>query len=458
MHQLSSYPAVAAQLDPVRNGLLDAAGVPAKSARSLWWRCPKGSDHVWLARVYSRTNGNGCPFCAGKRVSETNSVAALRPDLASEWHTEQNSPLRPADVTCGSNKKVWWRCAGGADHEWRAAISSRAGGNGCPFCAGKRPSVSNSIADRAPLLAAEWHRKKNGALSPCDLPCGSTKEVWWKCSRGRDHEWKTSVAERVRSGSRCPFCTGQKASVTNSLASIAPDIARGWHPELNGELTPERVTAKSDRVVWWMCDVDPSHAWTSTIGNRTRLGRGCPYCAGQRVTPSSSLGALHPSLVSEWDPERNGELTPYQVAPSARARVWWKCPAGPDHEWSSPVYARTSPKLTGCPFCSGHRASVTNSLATRFPSIAREWHPKANGTLTPVEVTHGSSRRVWWRCQFGHEWRAQVRDRTRPDARGCPVCARPHRASPVMTSRRRKGARMPGYEGPRHGPVRRVHD
>ena len=37
------------------------------------------------------------------------SLAEARPDLAKEWNYEKNGDLKPKDVSCGSNKKVWWK-------------------------------------------------------------------------------------------------------------------------------------------------------------------------------------------------------------------------------------------------------------------------------------------------------------------------------------------------------------
>ena len=37
-----------------------------------------------------------------------NSLAEVRPELVPEW-SEKNLPLKPDEITFGSNKKVWWR-------------------------------------------------------------------------------------------------------------------------------------------------------------------------------------------------------------------------------------------------------------------------------------------------------------------------------------------------------------
>ena len=39
-----------------------------------------------------------------------NSLAEVRPELVPEW-SEKNLPLKPDEITFGSNKKVWWRGA-----------------------------------------------------------------------------------------------------------------------------------------------------------------------------------------------------------------------------------------------------------------------------------------------------------------------------------------------------------
>ena len=79
---------------------------------------------------------------------------------------------------------------------------------------------------------------------------------------------------------------------------------------------------------------------------------------------------------------------------------------------------------TRCPYCTGRKVLAGfNDLASLFPKLAKEWDAELNGPLRPTEVTSGSSRRVWWRCDHGHVWRAAIYSRTGPKKCGCPVCA-----------------------------------
>ncbi len=61
------------------------------------------------------------------------------------------------------------------------------------------------------------------------------------------------------------------------------------------------------------------------------------------------------------------------------------------------------------------------NLTVGHSELVQEWHPIKNGELTPYEVTPGSDKKVWWRCEHGHEWEAVVGNRTR--GRGCPYCS-----------------------------------
>ena len=131
--------------------------------------------------------------------------------------------------------------------------------------------------------------------------------------------------------------------------------------------------------------------------------------------------ARFPDLVKQWHPTRNGSLLPAEVRAGSHTKVWWRCPKGPDHEWCAQAKSRGGPLARGCPFCSGRRASVTNSLARAAPKLLAEWDAERNGALTPAHVVAGSARKCWWRCRAGHSWNAQAR--LRAAGRRCPFCA-----------------------------------
>jgi len=135
----TTSPTLAAEWHLVKNGELTPKMVTAGSHKKVWWHCAAG--HEWDATVKNRANGYGCPYCSGRRPTDKTSLAAVNPQLATEWLGTKNLPAQtPSTVTSSSHKKVWWVCARG--HEWRASVNNRAKGSRCPCCAA--PTVSKA--------------------------------------------------------------------------------------------------------------------------------------------------------------------------------------------------------------------------------------------------------------------------------------------------------------------------
>ena len=205
-----------------------------------------------------------------------------REDLLEEWDSDRNGELTPEQVSYGSHRTAWWRCEQG--HEWPARISSRRA-YGCPYCTGRKPIPGETdLQSQFPELTAQWRPDKNGSLQPSDVTGNSNRKVWWRCPQG--HEWEAQISSMTRMKRSCPYCSGRKAwPGCNDLATRMPEIASQWHPELNGDLTPQRVTVGSHRKVWWICP--EGHVWKAAVFSRTgRQKCGCPVCAG-RVRPKT---------------------------------------------------------------------------------------------------------------------------------------------------------------------------
>jgi hypothetical protein len=235
-----------------------------------------------------------------------------------------------------------------------------------------------------PELVAEWHPKRNAGLEPSEVSYGSGRKVWWKCPRGPDHEWRASPNNRTAGRTGCPFCAGRKVSVTNSLATRRPDLAKQWHPTRNGKVGPERIVAGSARPVWWKCPVDPGHEWRGSPHDRSTLMGGCPFCLDRRVCSTNSLAATQPRIAAEWHSTKNRRLTPHDVVEGSGHLVWWRCSLHSEHEWRASVSNRTL-RRSGCPFCSGRTASAEHCLAVAYPTITREWHPPATVRSRPPQ-------------------------------------------------------------------------
>ncbi len=359
-----------------------------------------------------------------KSIMEEKKTVADYPELVAQWHPTKNGDLRPEDVSYGSAKVIWWQCLVIPDHEWQSSPNNRTcRDHGCPCCTGRKVVPSNSLPTTHPEIAAQWHKTKNGNLTPSDVVAGSNKKVWWQCSVATDHEWESSPNTRTSQRTTCPCCLGRRLVESNCLAITHPELAAQWHPTKNGDLTPYDLTAGNNKKVWWQCSVAADHEWKTSPNNRTSgITTGCPCCSNFKVVPSNCLTTTHPALAAQWHHTKNGNLTPYDVTVGSSRKVWWQCPIATDHEWEVGVNQR---KRFGCPCCENLKVVLSNCLATTHPELAAQWHPTKNEALTPYDVVFGSDRRVWWKCPKDHEWKAVIQRRSGTAARvgcGCPKC------------------------------------
>ena len=183
--------ALLAQWDIERNLPLTPDDVTFGSHKRVWWTCPNG--HSWQAMVYTRSEGAGCPYCTGRKVTpKQGGLVKQFPLLTAEWDVEKNAPLTPQDVTTGSHKLIWWRCPKG--HSYRSAVKTRAQGSGCPYCAGKNVlPEETSLAAEYPSIAKEWDAAKNVPLLPTQVISGTRRKVWWRCPKGHSCSAATAV-------------------------------------------------------------------------------------------------------------------------------------------------------------------------------------------------------------------------------------------------------------------------
>lgn len=274
-------------------------------------------------------------------------------------------------------------------------------------------------------LMAEWDFEKNNelGLSPEKLTFGSNKNAWWKCKKG--HVWQTVICKRTK-GKQCPFCANKKVLVGyNDLPTLFPDLAKEWDKEKNKKIELLSVVPGSAKSVYWKCSMC-GYSWKTSIRQRTQRKTGCPACAkikraaARKETLLKRSGSVaDSSIAGQWNYEKNSGLTPEQFTPASNQSVWWKCPEC-GHEWKAKISNRVV-LGRGCPCCANKTVVPgKNDLATVRPELAKEWHPTANGALTPQQITVGSGKKVWWRCPHGHEYQATVLHRGH--GTNCPIC------------------------------------
>ncbi len=398
-----------------RNGDLKATDFAPMSGKKAWWICSEG--HEWEAVISSRTNGRGCPFCAGKRLIEgKNDFATLFPELANEWCSELNVGLSPNQFFPGSHTKVWWKCPSG--HKYECPISKRTyRQQGCKYCSGQGFLTGfNDLATKHPEIANEWHVSLNGEVTPKEVQAGSNRKAWWMCPLG--HSYFAAISNRTsKKAHGCPICSGQKIQVGfNDLGTTHPHLLLEWHPTLNGSLKPTDVTSQTTKEIYWVCQTDPRHVWKSKGYSRSN-GGGCSVCRGLTVMPGvNDLLSLNPELGKQWHPSRNSKSAD-MVSLNSHFKAWWICSKG--HEWEALVKTRS--RGNGCRVCAGQQViEGVSDLASSRPDLLLEWDFERN-SIDPSKIFSGTNKKIHWICKLGHKWEATGNHRS--VGQGCPYCS-----------------------------------
>ena len=476
----TKFPDVAAQWHPTKNGQLTPSQITAHNNQKVWWFCDICGESYFTS-VYSRTSlQTGCPICTNRLVIPgVNDLATTHPSIADEWNITKNGDLQPTDLVAGSNQKVWWLCEKG--HEWQSAVSARRSGRGCPECAKKiRPitrqktylTKNGSLLENQPKIAEQWHPRRNGTLLPKNVTSGSNRSVWWLCEKG--HEWEAIISSRT-AGRGCPYCNNEHSTsfpeqiILYYLSKATTAVNRYQYngreidiylPELNigieyngryyhknrTQQDNEKYHALQDQgvrlIIIYECNITAAKGdilyyqytnseylnFSETVQHLLQLcglpsidvdiQRDRTMIFEQFILQekSQSLAVKFPWLIEEWDYEKNGKLTPWQIPYGSKKRIHWKCTKC-GYRWEAIAYSR---KKSGCPCCA-NRVAVEgiNDLSSTHPYLAEEWDYLRNAQK-PTEVVAGSHQYVWWICQHGHKWKAQIKSRSQ--GTGCPLC------------------------------------
>jgi hypothetical protein len=256
----------------------------------------------------------------------------------------------------------------------------------------------DDLLSQRPDLAAELFEG-----DPSEIFVTGGKKVKWKCNLG--HIYETSPNIRVWQKSGCSYCFNKKVlSGFNDLQTRFPEIAAsayGWDPTT--------ILPFSGKQRDWQCD--EGHIWNASVGSRTNMKSGCPYCSGRIAIPGvNDLKTIDPRVASQaygWDPSR--------VLSYSNIKMDWICDIG--HIWDEAPSPRRR-NNSGCPYCANFRILPGfNDILTTHPKLASQLFD-----TDPTTIHAGHSKKVTWICGLGHKWDSAPNTRSRQNL-GCPTCS-----------------------------------
>ena len=349
--------------------------LPAGCSRGT--RC-EGSDLAWAVGPHTQPRG----WQVARQHAPGMSCQA---QLALCWLRQVQAAAllcsQPAQTSCW--RRVQCLLSGAALQLWLTALVP---GRNCPFCSqGGSPCQCSSLQSTHPALAEQWDSKLIDELLPAHFSAGSGHQAWWRCSYGHS-SWRARIHTRIYTRTRgdkpsgCPQCAREAASWTSEfrcamashapaaqdllccagqppLAQARPDLAAQWHPD-NDPLT-DNITLGSNELVRWLCETGlcgHRHVWTATVKNRAQGGNGCPVCSGHQACSCTSIKAVCPDLLEEWDWEANTKFGPEDLLPGSNELVAWCCKRC-SFRWEAMPKARTGRHKTGCPECAREAAA-----------------------------------------------------------------------------------------------------
>ena len=269
-----------------------------------------------------------------------------------------------------------------------------------------------SLLDLYPNIAKEWDYDLNKDLKPEMVASKSYYHVNWVCPLG--HKYDADVSSRTQHNSNCPFCVGKKIlSGFNDFKTKYPELVKEWDYDKN-DIDPSLIFSSSNEKVWWKCK--NGHSWKTTIANRTLMGSNCPICTNQKIVKGiNDAGTKYPEILKIWDYDKNIS-TPYEVAPTSKTVVFWKCENG--HEWKNSI---------GNEFNKGFKCSYCDKVKmypgeNDFFSLYPQFKTLFCWDLNKDEyIAYFSRKKYWWKLSCGHSFKRKVADFA--NTQECPYCS-----------------------------------
>lgn len=216
------------------------------------------------------------------------------------------------------------------------------------------------------------------------------------------------------------------------------DLLNRWNYDLN-IISPQDVGYSSANKYYFNCDKhqehEPQHVRLSHItGDNIQVK--CKMCSSfaQWCEDNISDGFID----KYWYKELNNGIDPWKIGYASHKTIWLMCNHGFYHYYSTSPHSFTS-GTHDCYICSGQVVFCGfNDLLTTDPYLLPLWNFDKNTTISPYEVSRGSSKKVWWQCDIcGHEWLASISNVV--GGRRCPLCAKHRHYTTFIKNRLNNG-------------------
>ncbi len=139
--------------------------VEKRSKKRIWVKCLDNDSHPdYDLQAFNFVNSHNCPYCVGKRVCESNSLAFKYPNVLEIWSNK--NVLSPYDYTVNSHQDAWFKCENNKHNDYKRQIDrSVSYGFRCPICGKENQKILRG--ENHPLWKGieipEWKRLRTSS-------------------------------------------------------------------------------------------------------------------------------------------------------------------------------------------------------------------------------------------------------------------------------------------------------
>lgn len=207
------------------------------------------------------------------------------------------------------------------------------------------------LENNAQVYLDLWDYNLNNKSSN-EISCNSNQIVYFKCPVGLHKSEPREIRNITRHKNknynyRCTKC--------NSFAfwginNICEDFLKKYWDYDKNILNPWEIGFGCTKKIWIKCNNPdkPYHESYETRADAFKAGNRCSYCKKTKIHKLDSLGSVYPEVLNIWSDKNNN--SPYEIAPKARKKYWFKCENGIHKDYLKAIYSGADLGFR-CPEC-----------------------------------------------------------------------------------------------------------
>ena len=372
------------------------------SSENILCRC-KVCGNEWSARPGNLLSGKGCKPCAIKRntARQTKTHETFVAEVAIK-----NPYIEVLGKYIKSDKKILFRCKK-CQYEWPATPDTILQGHGCHVCGGSIKKENTTFLSQL--------EKINTMITPLEPYVNARHKILCRCHRCK-HEWPVTPDKLLR-GNGCPNCDKRNKTSFPEQA-LYYYLKKVYSDATNGYTLSNTRKTLDVFIPTLQIGIEYDGPWHKKKTKEDAAKY--QICVEQNIKlyRIREDGLPHINNIADVTYIRHKPFN-FDTLDSALKELFGLLGVQVSvntFEDSASIREQFYTELT------------SNSLATLYPEVAKEWHAEKNGTITANMVSYGSNDKYWWNCSIcQREWPATVADRT-VGGKGCPQCANTKRS------------------------------